>query len=195
MNNKPKVAIFASGSGSNFQVIMDASRAGDLHADIVAVVTDKPHAFVVDRATAAGVSVVAFSPKDFSSKVDYETAILQELQQLEVEWLVLAGYMRLIGETILDAFPHKIVNIHPSLLPSFPGKDAIGQAMEHGVKITGVTVHYVDAGMDTGEILSQQAVEVINGDPKKTEQRIHAVEHELYTKTLQQLWRPTGSGS
>lgn len=188
MNNKPKVAIFASGSGSNFQVIMDASRAGDLHADIVAVVTDKPHAFVVERATAAGVSVVAFSPKDFSSKVDYETAILQELQQLEVEWLVLAGYMRLIGETVLDAFPHKIVNIHPSLLPSFPGKDAIGQAMEHGVKITGVTVHYVDAGMDTGKILSQQAVEVVSGDPEKTEQRIHAVEHELYTKTLQQLW-------
>ena len=188
MNNKPKVAIFASGSGSNFQVIIDASRAGNLHADIVAIVTDKPHAYVVERATAAGVSVVAFSPKEFSSKVDYETAILQELQQLEVEWLVLAGYMRLIGETILDAFPHKIVNIHPSLLPSFPGKDAIGQALEHGVKITGVTVHYVDAGMDTGKILSQQAVEVVNGDPKKTEQRIHAVEHELYTKTLQQLW-------
>lgn len=188
MNNKPKVAIFASGSGSNFQVIMDASKAGDLHADIVAIVTDKPHAYVVERATAAGVSVVAFSPKEFSSKVDYETAILKELQQLEVEWLVLAGYMRLIGETILDAFPHKIVNIHPSLLPSFPGKDAIGQAMEHGVKITGVTVHYVDAGMDTGKILSQQAVEVVNGDREKTEQRIHAVEHELYSKTLQQLW-------
>ena len=188
MSNKPKVAIFASGSGSNFQVIADAARAGDLDADIVAVVTDKPQAYAVERATALDVSVIAFRPKDFDSKVAYETAILHELQQLEVEWLVLAGYMRLIGDTLLAEFPNKIVNIHPSLLPSFPGKDAIGQALAHDVKVTGVTVHYVDAGMDTGKILSQQAVEVVDGDREKTEQRIHAVEHELYTKTLQQLW-------
>ena len=115
-------------------------------------------------------------------------AILQELKELEVEWIVLAGYMRLIGDTLLTAYPNRIVNIHPSLLPSFPGKDAIGQALAHGVKVTGVTVHYVDAGMDTGPILAQQAVEVVEGDREKTEQRIHAVEHELYTKTLQQLF-------
>lgn len=188
MNSKPKVAIFASGSGSNFQVITDAASASELHADIVAVVTDKPQAFVVERAKTAGVTVVALRPSDFASKVDYEQAILQELKQLEVEWLVLAGYMRLIGDTLLTAYANRIVNIHPSLLPSFPGKDAIGQALAHGVKVTGVTVHYVDAGMDTGPILSQQAVEVVEGDREQTEQRIHAVEHELYTKTLQQLF-------
>ncbi|MCZ8537174.1 phosphoribosylglycinamide formyltransferase [Paenisporosarcina quisquiliarum] len=195
MNSKPKVAIFASGSGSNFQVITDAASAGELHADIVAVVTDKPQAFVVERAKTAGVAVVALRPSDFASKVDYEEAILQELKQLEVEWLVLAGYMRLIGDTLLTAYANRIVNIHPSLLPSFPGKDAIGQALAHGVKVTGVTVHYVDAGMDTGPILSQQAVEVVEGNREQTEHRIHAVEHELYTKTLQQLWMPTASAS
>ncbi|MGB3261986.1 phosphoribosylglycinamide formyltransferase [Paenisporosarcina sp.] len=195
MNSKPKVAIFASGSGSNFQVITDAAKAGELHADIVAVVTDKPQAFVVERAKTAGVTVVAHRPSDFASKVEYEQAILQELKQLQVEWLVLAGYMRLIGDTLLTAYANRIVNIHPSLLPSFPGKDAIGQALAHGVKVTGVTVHYVDAGMDTGPILSQQAVEVVKGNREQTEQRIHAVEHELYTKTLQQLWMPTASAS
>lgn len=188
MNSKPKVAIFASGSGSNFQVIFDAARTDDLHADIVAVVTDKPQAYVVDRARAAGVAVIAYQPKQFTSKLEYELAILQELKKLEVEWLVLAGYMRLIGDTLLGAYANRIVNIHPSLLPAFPGKDAIGQALAHGVKVTGVTVHYVDAGMDTGPILSQQAVEVVEGNREQTEQRIHAVEHELYTKTLQQLW-------
>ena len=188
MKRKTKVAVFASGIGSNFQVIVDAAQSGKLHAEIVAVVTDKPQAYVVERAVSAGVSVVAFTPKDFSSKAEHETAILEKLAELEVEWLVLAGYMRLIGDTLLSAYPNKIINIHPSLLPSFPGKDAIGQALDHGVKVTGVTVHYVDAGMDTGQILSQQAVEVVAGDREKTEQRIHAVEHELYTKTLQQLW-------
>jgi len=188
MKRKPKVAIFASGSGSNFQVIVDTAQSGDLHAEIVAIVTDQPQAYVVERATAAGVSVIALTPKDFPSKAEYEAAILQELKELEIEWLVLAGYMRLIGNTLLSAFANRIVNIHPSLLPAFPGKDAIGQALAHGVKVTGVTVHYVDAGMDTGSIISQQAVEVVDGDREKTEQRIHAAEHVLYTKTLQQLW-------
>ena len=96
--------------------------------------------------------------------------------------------MRLIGNTLLSSFANRIVNIHPSLLPSFPGKDAIGQAMAHGVKITGVTVHFVDEGMDTGPILSQAAVEVVDGDRAATEERIHAVEHELYTKTLIRLF-------
>ena len=188
MKRKPKVAVFASGSGSNFQVIADAAQSGELHAEIVAIVTDKPQAYVVERATSAGISVIALSPKDFDSKADHEAAILEKLTELDVEWLVLAGYMRLIGDTLLSAYPNKIINIHPSLLPSFPGQHAIGQALDHGVKVTGVTVHYVDAGMDTGPILSQQAVEVVDGDREKTEQRIHAVEHELYTKTLQQLF-------
>ena len=184
---KARIAVFASGSGSNFQVIADASISGRLDADIAAVVTDKPQAYVVERANQAGVPVIALQPKDFPAKADYEAAVLHELEKLQVEWLVLAGYMRLIGETLLSAYPNRIVNIHPSLLPSFPGKDAIGQALAHGVKVTGVTVHYVDAGMDTGKILSQQAVEVVEGNREETERRIHEVEHQLYTKTLQRL--------
>ncbi|MFJ5771811.1 phosphoribosylglycinamide formyltransferase [Psychrobacillus sp. NPDC093180] len=188
MIGKPKFAVFASGSGSNFQAIHDAVEAGHLSGTIALVVTDKPDAFVVERARIAGIETLAIKPSSFSSKAAYEQEILQKLKELEVEWIVLAGYMRLIGNVLLEAYSSRIINIHPSLLPSFPGKDAIGQAMAHGVKLTGVTVHYVDAGMDTGPILAQAAIEVVDGNREKTEERIHAVEHELYTKTLQKLW-------
>ncbi|MEI4770318.1 phosphoribosylglycinamide formyltransferase [Psychrobacillus sp. FJAT-51614] len=188
MVEKPKFAVFASGSGSNFQAIYDAVNDGKLEAQAVLVVTDKPGAFVVERAKNVGVETLAIKPSSFSSKEAYEQEIVKKLKELEVEWIVLAGYMRLIGNVLLEAYPNRIINIHPSLLPSFPGKDAIGQAMAHGVKVTGVSVHYVDAGMDTGPILAQQAIEVVDGDREKTEERIHAVEHDLYMKTLQKLW-------
>ncbi|MEK4085495.1 phosphoribosylglycinamide formyltransferase [Psychrobacillus sp. FSL K6-1415] len=183
-----KFAVFASGSGTNFQAIYDAVQEGKLTGEAVLVVTDKPDAFIVERAEKAGIATLAIKPSSFSSKSAYEQAILEKLTELNVEWIVLAGYMRLIGDVLLEAFPNRIINIHPSLLPAFPGKDAIGQAMEHGVKVTGVTVHYVDAGMDTGTIIAQQAVEVVEGDRVQTEKRIHEVEHALYTKALQQLF-------
>ncbi|KGR88609.1 phosphoribosylglycinamide formyltransferase [Lysinibacillus odysseyi] len=183
-----KIAVFASGSGSNFQAIQESVISGDLHAQVALVVTDKPGAFVVTRAKQFDIPVLELSPKQFNSKADYEEALVEELRALNVEWIVLAGYMRLVGDVLLSAYPNRIVNIHPSLLPSFPGKDAIGQAMEHGVKVTGVTVHFVDAGMDTGPIISQQAVEVVLNDREATEERIHAVEHDLYSKTLQSLF-------
>ncbi|QGM28977.1 phosphoribosylglycinamide formyltransferase [Bacillus sp. N3536] len=188
MNTGPRFAVFASGSGSNFQAIYDAVRTGRLIGEPVLVVTNKQDAYVVKRAEAVGIETLVLKPTSFSTKDAYEQEILKKLQELQVEWLVLAGYMRLVGDILLDAFPNRIVNIHPSLLPAFPGKDAIGQALEHGVKVTGVTVHLVDAGMDTGPILSQYAVEVVAEDREKTEERIHAVEHELYVQTLQQLW-------
>lgn len=183
-----KFAVFASGSGTNFQAIYDAVQEGKLAGEAVLVVTDKPDAFIVERAEKAGIATLAIKPSSFSSKSAYEQAILEKLTELNVEWIVLAGYMRLIGDVLLEAFPNRIINIHPSLLPAFPGKDAIGQAMGHGVKVTGVTVHYVDAGMDTGTIIAQQAVEVVEGDRVQTEKRIHDVEHALYTKALQQLF-------
>lgn len=183
-----KFAVFASGSGTNFQAIYDAVQEGKLAGEAVLVVTDKPDAFIVERAEKAGIATLAIKPSSFSSKSAYEQTILEKLTELNVEWIVLAGYMRLIGDVLLEAFPNRIINIHPSLLPAFPGKDAIGQAMEHGVKVTGVTVHYVDAGMDTGTIIAQQAVEVVEGDRVQTEKLIHEVEHALYTKALQQLF-------
>lgn len=117
----------------------------------------------------------------------YEQAVVEALQQRGVEWLVLAGYMRLVSDVLLHAYPNRIVNIHPSLLPSFPGKDAIEQAVAHGVKVTGVTVHYVDEGMDTGPIIAQRAVPVTEGDVEATAQAIHQVEHALYTEALNQI--------
>ncbi|ATP41974.1 phosphoribosylglycinamide formyltransferase [Solibacillus sp. R5-41] len=183
-----KIAVFASGSGSNFQAIAESIERGELTANIGLVITDKPGAFVVTRAEKMGIPVLELVPKTFESKAAYEEKIIEVLQEKNIEWVILAGYMRLVGETLLSAFENRIINIHPSLLPSFPGKDAIGQAMEHGVKITGVTVHYVDAGMDTGKIIAQGVVDVVEDDRVATESRIHQLEHELYTNTLQQLF-------
>lgn len=185
---RTKIAVFASGSGSNFQAIHDAIQLEELYAQIALVVTDQPQAFVVQRAENAGIPVLAISPKDYPTKSEYEAVITKELKRREVEWIVLAGYMRLIGSTLLTEFKGQILNIHPSLLPAFPGKDAIGQALSHGVKVTGVTVHYVDEGMDTGPIIAQQAVEVIEGDRELTEKAIHEVEHNLYKNTLNKLF-------
>ncbi|WP_068986385.1 phosphoribosylglycinamide formyltransferase [Lysinibacillus xylanilyticus] len=187
MTAPTKIAVFASGSGSNFQAIQEAIERGELNAKVELVVTDKPNAFVVTRAKNFNIPVLALSPKEFASKADYETAIIEALHECHVEWIVLAGYMRLISEVLLMAYPQRIVNIHPSLLPAFPGKDAIGQAMEHGVKITGVTVHFVDEGMDTGPIIAQAAVSVVEGNREATEMAVHKEEHVLYTKALQQL--------
>lgn len=183
-----KIAVFASGSGSNFQAIQEAIERGELNASIALVVTDKPGAFVVTRARNFDLNMLELAPKTFDSKEAYERVLVEELQKHGVEWVVLAGYMRLVGDVLLSAYENRIVNIHPSLLPSFPGKDAIGQAMAHGVKVTGVTVHYVDAGMDTGPIIAQAAVDVVDGNREETENRIHAVEHSLYTATLKQLF-------
>ncbi|HCG4535953.1 phosphoribosylglycinamide formyltransferase [Ureibacillus chungkukjangi] len=184
-----KIAIFASGSGSNFQAIQTAIENGKLDAEIGVVVTDKPDAYVVKRAENFGIPVFSFVAKQYESKADYEQEIINILKEHEVQWVILAGYMRLIGNTLLSAYSNRIVNIHPSLLPAFPGKDAIGQALEHGVKVTGVTVHFVDEGLDTGPILSQAAVDVVEGNRSATEAKIHALEHELYTSTLQKLFK------
>ncbi|MBS7345396.1 MAG: phosphoribosylglycinamide formyltransferase [Caryophanon sp.] len=182
------IAVFASGSGSNFEAIQQSIERGELQANIALVVTDKPGAYVETRAAKFNIPVLALSPKSFDTKAAYEQAIVDELRARDIEWVVLAGYMRLVSETLLTAYASKIVNIHPSLLPSFPGKDAIGQALAHGVKVTGVTVHFVDEGMDTGPIIAQTAVDVVEGDRAQTEAAIHKAEHALYTVALQQLF-------
>lgn len=188
MTRNVKIAVLASGNGSNFAAIEEACSSGELAAEIVLVMTDQPTAFVLERAKQANIRAASFQPKAFRSKQAYEEAVLKALQEEGVEWIILAGYMRLIGQTLLSAYPSRIINIHPSLLPSFPGKDAIGQAIEHGVKVTGVTVHFVDEGMDTGPILAQRAVDVVDGDAEKTAEAIHVVEHELYKETLIELF-------
>ncbi|RSD22532.1 phosphoribosylglycinamide formyltransferase [Mesobacillus subterraneus] len=183
-----KIAVFASGSGSNFQAIAVAAQAGTLNVDISLLVCDKPGAFAVDRAEMLGIAALVISPKSYPSKAAYEAEILQKLAELEVDMVVLAGYMRLIGPTLLQAYEGKIVNIHPSLLPAFPGKDAIGQALEAEVGKTGVTIHYVDEGMDTGPIIASEAVEIAPGETRESlQKKIQRIEHSLYPEVLEEL--------
>jgi len=180
-----RMAVFASGRGSNFQALVDAQQSGALGGEISILVCDKPQAPVVELANAANVEVFAFQPKEYASKEDYEREIAAELQQRGVELIVLAGYMRLLSPSFVEFYKGRIINIHPSLLPAFPGKDAIGQALAYGVKMTGVTVHFVDGGMDTGPVIAQKAVEIKEGDTAETlAERIHAVEQKLYSEVV-----------
>ncbi|MBT2687762.1 phosphoribosylglycinamide formyltransferase [Bacillus sp. ISL-47] len=184
-----KIAVFASGSGTNFQAIMDASKQGELQAEIVLFVCDRPGAYSIERAQNGQIPQFVFSAKDYAGKAAYEEVILQKLKESGAEYIILAGYMRLIGPTLLKEYEGRIINIHPSLLPAFPGKDAIGQALEANVKVSGVTVHFVDEGMDTGPIIAQQSVAIERDETKESLQnKIHEVEHKLYPQVLQKLF-------
>ena len=183
-----RLAIFASGSGSNFQALVDAVEAGSLDAQLSLLVCDQPGARVIERANNHQVPCFSFSAKAYESKEAFEQEIVKKLQEYEIDWIILAGYMRLIGPTLLTAYGGRIVNIHPSLLPSFPGKDAVGQAIDAGVKVTGVTIHYVDAGMDTGPIIAQEAIKVSEDDTRESlQKKIQLVEHRLYVGTVKSL--------
>ncbi|MGY0694790.1 phosphoribosylglycinamide formyltransferase [Virgibacillus sp. FSP13] len=186
--NNVKAAVFASGTGSNFQAIMETAMEGKLACDIVLLVCDRPGAEVIEKAKEFGVSTFVFNPKHFPSKEAHEQEVVDKLKFMDVEWIFLAGYMRIIGPTLRNQFEKKIVNIHPSLLPAFPGKDAIGQAFSARAKTTGVTIHYVDAGMDTGPIIAQQEVEILPDDTKEAlQEKIQRVEHRLYPEIINQI--------
>lgn len=190
-----KIAIFASGSGSNFQAIVDAISSDVLTAEVSLLVCDRSDAFAIKRAEHRSIPYFSFDPKNYLSKLEYEIDILEELQSRKVDFIVLAGYMRLIGPTLLKEYEGRIVNIHPSLLPAFPGKDAIGQALAAGVKVSGVTVHFVDKGMDTGPIIEQREVLLVEGETKESlQEKIHLVEHQLYPSVLQKLFTMTEVG-
>lgn len=185
-----KIAVFASGTGSNFQAIVDAITAKRLQAEVALLVCDKPMAGVINKAKLAGVPVFLFDPKQYESKAAFEQKIIVELRKYEVELVVLAGYMRLVGPTLLEAYTNRIINIHPSLLPAFPGKDAVVQAVQAGVKVTGVTIHFVDEGMDTGPIIAQRAIEIADEDELiDVIQKVHDIEHIFYPETLERLLR------
>ena len=183
-----RIAIFASGTGSNFLAIHDAIHNQELDAEISLLVSDKPSSKSVENGTKLGLNVFAFNAKDYSSKAAYETDILSQLEQHHVDLIVLAGYMRLIGDVLLKSYEGRIINIHPSLLPKYKGKDAVGQAMADGALVTGVTVHYVDSGMDTGEIIDQETLDIRNLHTRnEIETEIHKIEHRLYKKVIKQL--------
>jgi phosphoribosylglycinamide formyltransferase 1 len=180
-----RIAVFASGSGSNFQALVGAIRDRGINASIELVVCDKPSAYVLERAKHFNIETYTFRPKDYPSREAYEQEIVAKLEQMGIDLIVLAGYMRIITNVLVEPYYGRMINIHPSLLPVFPGINGIGQALEYGVKITGVTVHFVDGGMDTGPIIAQHAVEVQDDDTEETlGARIHKVEHELLPKVV-----------
>lgn len=179
------IAIFASGNGSNFQALVDDEL---IKPHVKLLVCDKPNAYVLERANKAHIPVFLFEAKNYLDKEAFETEILLELRGLEINLLVLAGYMRLIGPTLLAEFPEQIVNLHPSLLPEFKGKDAIGQAIRANVLETGVTAHFVDAGMDTGPIIDQVKVAIDKAETVDTlAKKIHQIEHIFYPKVIRGL--------
>ncbi len=182
------VAIFASGNGTNFQAIVDKVKAGSLKINVSVLIVDKKNAYAIQRANNSNVDCFYVNPKDFSSKEEYETKIISILNDYHIDLIALAGYMRLIGTLLLEKYENRIINIHPSLLPAFKGKDAIGQAFNYGVKVMGVTVHYVDNGMDTGKIIAQESFNVMPLDTlEDVEKNIHAIEHRMYPEVLRKL--------
>ncbi|WP_134699689.1 phosphoribosylglycinamide formyltransferase [Ammoniphilus sp. YIM 78166] len=181
-----KIAVFASGTGSNFAAVVEAVKEGRLkNIEIALLVCDRPGALVIKRAEQESIPVFSFQPKEYPDKAAYEQLVLDKLQEQGVELIVLAGYMRLIGPTLLHSYSSRMINLHPSLLPAFTGKDAIGQALDYGVKITGITVHFVDAGMDTGPIIAQRNVEIESGETKETlSHKIQIQEHQLLPEVI-----------
>ena len=187
MSNKAKIAVFASGEGTNFEAIVTACECGELAAEVVLVVCDKPSANVVQRAERHGVECFAFSPKEYASKAAYESEVVARLDAKGVELVCLAGYMRIVGETLLSAYAHRIINIHPSLLPAFRGARAVEQALEYGVKVFGITIHYVDESLDGGRIIAQRAFEY-DGDSAEEVHRLgQEIEHAMYVETIKRL--------
>lgn len=176
----PRVAVLVSGGGTNLQALLDARDAGTLGADVVLVVSNKPGVGALDRAAKHDVPAEVIPHQGFPSREAFDAALLAALRARDVDLVVLAGFMRIVTRVLLDAFPGRVINVHPALLPSFPGVDAQAQALAYGVRVTGATVHFVDAGVDTGPILAQAPVPVLDDDTVETlRARILREEHRL----------------
>lgn len=179
-----KLCVLASGAGTNLQAIIDQLHGAD-GVEVAGVASDKPEAKALLRAGAAGIEAAAFARDDYPDREARDAAIGDWIEELGVELIVLAGYMQLLSSSFVGRFPNRIVNVHPALLPSFPGLDAVGQALEHGVKITGVTVHFVDEGVDSGPIVLQRPIPVpADRDRGALEDAIHATEHALLPEAI-----------
>jgi phosphoribosylglycinamide formyltransferase-1 len=191
------LAILLSGRGSNFEAIYAAIATGALNARIVAVISNRPDARGIERARELGLPAHVFDHKRYPTRAAHEEDVLRALAEAEPDFVALAGYMRLLSPAFVAAFPHRILNIHPSLLPSFPGVDAQAQAVAYGVKVSGCTVHFVDENLDAGPVVVQRAVPVRDGDTAETlAARILEQEHAAYVEALVKLstmaWRVDG---
>jgi len=183
-----KIAVLGSGQGSNFQAIAEAAKSGHLPVDICLVISDKADAVILKRAENLGIKGVFIDPKRFSIREEFDKEIEKNLIREKIDLVVLAGFMRIISTYLVRKYKGRIINIHPALLPSFKGVHGIKDALDYGVKVTGVTVHFVDEGVDTGPIILQEAVRINDEDTEETLAiRIHALEHRLYSDAIRLL--------
>ncbi|MBN2644146.1 MAG: phosphoribosylglycinamide formyltransferase [Desulfuromonadaceae bacterium] len=183
---KLRIGVLASGGGTNLQSIIDACAAGKIHGRIVRVLCNNPDAGALQRAEKAGLSHCCINHRDFERREDFDQAVVGQLQQDGVELVVLAGFMRIIGKAFLDAFPGRIMNIHPALLPSFPGLHVQKKALDYGARFAGCTVHFVDGGVDTGPIIVQAVVPVLDDDTEDSlSARILEQEHRIYPYAIE----------
>lgn len=180
------IAVLVSGNGSNFQAIVDAIESGRIkNARIACLVSNKADAFALERAKKHAITTFVLDHKAYANRQAYDSALVELLQQQGVQLVILAGFMRLLSPVMIDAFPNAIMNIHPALLPSFPGLDAQQQAFDYGARYTGCTVHFVDKGTDTGPVILQAVVPILDGDTIDTlTQRIHGEEHRTYVEAV-----------
>lgn len=181
MTNGIKIGVLVSGSGTNLQSIIEACARGEINGRVACVISNRGEAFALERASRAGIPGVFLDHRKYEGRRLYDEALVETLHGYQIDLVVLAGFMRIVTPVLLEAFPHKVMNIHPSLLPAFPGLHPQRQALEYGAKVTGCTVHFVDNGTDTGPIISQAAVPVLAGDTEETlSARILKEEHRIY---------------
>jgi phosphoribosylglycinamide formyltransferase 1 len=181
-----RFAVFISGNGTNLQAIIDAVKSGEIKAELALVISSSKTAFALQRAEKAGIKTLVFDPKDYTNKQSVDRDIMIQMTNAKIDFIVLAGYMRLLTPFFVRKYPKKILNIHPSLLPSFKGTEGIKDAFTYGCKVTGVTIHLVDEKMDHGPIIMQESLKISDKDTLASlEQKIHQLEHRMYPKAIQ----------
>jgi len=184
------LGVLISGSGSNLQAIIDAIANNELDASVATVISDREDAYGLVRAREVGITACFIDPREYPDSATFNREIRDTFIDAGVDYIVMAGYMKLLGKSVLDAFPNHVLNLHPALLPSFKGAHAIEDALGYGAKVTGVTVHFANEDFDCGAIIAQTPVEIEEGDtPESLGMRIHGVEHVLYPRVLQQIAR------
>lgn len=180
-----KFAVFVSGNGSNLQAIIDAVKAGEIKAELALVFSNDRKAYALERAHAAGIETLCLVRKDYATPQSFERDIVIKLKERNIDFIVLAGYMLILSNFFVKQYPKNIINIHPSLLPSFKGRNGIKDAFTYGVKVTGVTVHFVNEKMDNGPIILQDSVKIQKDDTLETlEEKIHKIEHQIFPKAI-----------
>lgn len=179
------IAVLCSGSGTNLQAIIDNVGSGYINAKIALVLSDNKDAFALERAKKAGIETVVLDPKDYNAREEFDKEVIRNLKKRDVGLVVLAGFMRLLSAHFITEYKDRIINIHPALLPSFKGSHGVKDALDHGVKVTGVTVHFVDENLDNGPIILQRCVEIKNGDTEESLlERVHMEEHKIYPEAV-----------